>query len=141
MVGFIGALSSSLCILILVFITLLLSYINSILPSPSLFKINESTERLPIKTYFISNETKDEITRIIDELSTDEKTKPNTITLGCSYGFDLDKNIANNISIYNAIKLNSFDIKLDIKTHQDPIYKDDVLNYCFLDFTRDESNG
>lgn len=141
MVGFIGALSSSLCILILVFITLLLSYIDSMLPSSSMFKINESTNRFPIKTYFITDQLKDEITDAINIISIDSDKKPNLITVGCTFGFDINNDIANNIMVYNAIKLSSFNINTDIQALQKPIYKDDVLNYCFLDFTRESDNG
>lgn len=141
MVGFIGALSSSLCILILVFITLLLSYINSMLPSSSLFKINASTERLPIKTYFLSVEIKDEVKDIISKLSENETTRPNTIMVGCTYGFDIGESTANNISIFNAIKINSFNLDLNIKVLKDPIYKKDVLNYCFVDFIKEEDDN
>lgn len=141
MVGFIGALSSSLCILILVFITLLLSYINSLLPNTSMFKVSESTERFPITTYFVTNALKDELIRTIEIIQMSDDNKPVTLMLGCTFGFDIDKNIAKNITIYNAIKINSFNLNLPVTIFDDPIFKDDALNYCFLDFTRDNENG
>lgn len=88
-------------------------------------------------------EIKDEVKDIVAKLSEDEATRPNTIMVGCTYGFDIGESTANNISIFNAIKINSFELDLDIKVLKEQIYKNDVLNYCFVDFikTEEDPNG
>ena len=55
MVGFIGVLSSFPCILILMFITLLAKYTDSLLLEPALFKSNKSFHRYAIASSCIVN--------------------------------------------------------------------------------------
>lgn len=111
------------------------------LPSTSMFKIDESTERFPITTYFVTNSLKEELTNVLSKPGASLLNNVDTILVGCTFGFDIDKTIANNIMIYNAIKINSFNLNLEVKANSDPTFKDDVLNYCFLDFTRENKNG
>ena len=134
MVGFIGALSSSLCILILVFITLLVGYIDSLLPEASLFKINESTYRYPIASYFIVNEMKEEVSNVLVRLQEDYHFLPERTEVGCTAGFDIQTEMAENIMAYNTIKLSSFDLPLDSIMEAAPVQVGDKLNYCYLEF-------
>ena len=134
MVGFIGALSSSLCILILVFITLLLSYIDSLLPETSLFKLNETTERLPIASYFIHDNFKPEIGKALTKIELENNEKSKAAMIGCTAGFDISEETAINIMAYNAIKILNFNLNIDVKIYEKPIFNDQQLNYCFVDF-------
>ena len=138
MVGFIGALSSSLCILILVFITLLLSYIDSLLPKTSMFKLNEATDRLPITSYFINDAFKPEMKKALDKLGFEKSKIPKSVLIGCTTGFDINEETATNIMAYNAIKILSFNLNIDVKIYKKPIFNDQQLNYCFVDFNTEQ---
>ena len=89
MVGFIGALSSSLAILILVFITLLLGYIDSMLPEKSIFQLSEATYRYPLKSYFITNAFKPEMEDLIKNHQKNTKQTVKSVKIGCTAGFDM----------------------------------------------------
>lgn len=109
-------------------------------PRKSMFRIDESTERFPIITYFVTDPLEEELVRILEnQPKSDNKTT--SIMVGCTYGFDIDQAIANNITVYNAIKINSFDLGLDVKAYKELTFNDSVLNYCFLDFNREHDNG
>ncbi|MGL4826553.1 MAG: hypothetical protein ACRC24_03565 [Vibrionaceae bacterium] len=141
MVGFIGALSSSLCVLILVFITLLLSYIESLLPERSIFKLEESTFRYPINSYYVSDETGNEIKETIDDLLKNNSFKIKTMYIGCTYGFDMTEDIANNIMAYNSIKINGFKFAADFKIISKITKSETELNYCYIDLNKGDGNG
>lgn len=142
MVGFIGALSSSLCILILVFITLLLGYIDSMLPAPSLFKLNESTHRFPLKNYFIDANFKTEVENVMRDVYGITETNPGSLKVGCTYGFDMDEQSALNIMVYNSIQLTSFKLPVDVTMYPDPQENKNQMNYCYIDFEKKgETNG
>jgi hypothetical protein len=141
MVGFIGALSSSLCILILVFITLLLGYIDAMIPAPSLFKLTESTYRFPLKDYFINDEFKEEISQVLKDVYNITEENPGIIKIGCSYGFDMDEQSANNIMVYNSIKITSFDLPVDVTMYPTPQENKNQMNYCYIDFEKGDKNG
>ncbi|EKY4883144.1 TPA: hypothetical protein ACGU88_002843 [Vibrio vulnificus] len=136
MVGFIGALSSSLCVIILVFITLLIGYIESMLPDTSLFRVDEITYRFPIKGYFVTENVRLDILDVIDDLKSRESFVVSKMYVGCTYGFDLSSDFVENISIYNGIKLNNFDLGIDAFISQEYPKKEFELNYCFLDFIK-----
>lgn len=136
MVGFIGALSSSLCVIILVFITLLMGYIESMLPDTSLFRVDEVTYRYPIKGYFVTDLVRLDILDVINELKTKNDFNLDKIEVGCSYGFDLNYELTENISIYNGIKINSFSFPVDTLVMKNYPLKEFELNYCFLDLIK-----
>ncbi len=134
MVGFIGALSSALCILILVFITLIVGYIDSLLPEASFFRVNEATYRYPISSYYVTDDVLKELDAILININEDEKFKINSINVGCSFGFDIGESSANNIMVYNTIKINTGKIPIDATMNKDPIVDKNKLNYCYVDF-------
>ncbi|WP_139367738.1 hypothetical protein [Enterovibrio nigricans] len=78
----------------------------------------------------------------ITELKNEEKFNVKGLYLGCSYGFDFNYESANNISIFNAIKVGSFDTKLSTSVYDNFPLENHKLNYCFLDFkASDNTDG
>lgn len=137
MVGFIGALSSSLCILILVFITLVVGYIDSLIPSSVMQKIDENTYRYPVKTYYVSTDIIDEVDQKIIELKEKEKFETGYLQVGCEGGFDIDLKSADNIMVFNTIKMNSHQYNIPVIMYDGPTVSEHSLNYCYIDFKRE----
>lgn len=133
MVGFIGALSSSLAILILVFITLLLGYIDSMLPEKSLFQLSEATYRYPLQSYFITDAFKPEMEDLIKNHQNNTKQTVKSVNIGCTAGFDMSNESAMNIMVYNTIKLTSFNLSVPVIMEREVTDKPEQLNYCFID--------
>ncbi|WP_045412571.1 hypothetical protein [Vibrio owensii] len=140
MVGFIGALSSSLCILILVFITLIVGYIDSLLPEASVFRIDEATYRYPISSYYVTDEVINELDIIIDDLSINKGFSTKSLEVGCSSGFDIDTQSANNLMVYNTIKTNN-SLNLEALMNDQPSIDTNKLNYCYIDILGSEGSG
>ncbi|MFM2589891.1 hypothetical protein [Vibrio sp. TBV020] len=140
MVGFIGALSSSLCILILVFITLIVGYIDSLLPEASVFRIDEATYRYPISSYYVTDEVINELDIIIDDLSINKGFSTKSLEVGCSSGFDIDIQSANNLMVYNTIKTNN-SLNLEALMNDQPSIDTNKLNYCYIDILGSEGSG
>ncbi|KFA99250.1 hypothetical protein [Vibrio sp. ER1A] len=140
MVGFIGALSSSLCIVILIFVTLLMGYIKSLLPDGSLFQIDEATFRYPLKSYFIDETMESELKEVLIKVKQDD-VQVNSIKVGCYYGLDLDESMANNISIYNTIKINQFNLEsnYEVTMYKKMPKEEHKMNYCFVDLNKSNS--
>ena len=136
MVGFIGALSSSLCILILVFITLLIGYIDSLLPEASLFRINESSYRYPIASYFVTDSIEGEVDAVLTKLAEDHRFVPDELLVGCTSGFDIQPEMAENIMVFNTIKLGAFTLPMQSRMADNSELVDNKLNYCYLEFKR-----
>lgn len=136
MVGFIGALSSALSIFILVFITLVVSYIMAIVPETDIYKLDENTYRYPIKNYYINNLKAEEVKGFIPQLKDVEKFETKNIQVGCSIGFDLTEELARNIMVFNTIKLNGFSIPVNISMYKSADVNKEQLNFCFVDFKR-----
>lgn len=139
MVGFIGALSSSLCILILVFITLIVGYIDSLLPESSVFRIDEATFRFPISSYYVTDDVINELEFIISDLKSNKDFVVDSLAIGCSEGFDIDKASANNLMVFNSIKVSS-GLDIDSVMNNKPIFDENKLNYCYVDILR-RNNG
>ncbi len=132
MVGFIGALSSALCILILVFITLIIGYIDSLLPDKSIFRIDEITYRYPIDSYYVTEQVIFELGREIRRLKEGDTFIVENVNLGCTYDFDIDKKSAENLSVYNSIKVSNSDFGVDVSLGEIELDKYRI-NYCYAD--------
>ncbi len=106
------------------------------LPDTSLFRVDEITYRFPIKGYFVTENVRLDILDVIDDLKSRESFVVSKMYVGCTYGFDLSSDFVENISIYNGIKLNNFDLGIDAFISQEYPKKEFELNYCFLDFIK-----
>jgi len=131
MIGFIAAISSALAMIILVVISSLITFIQSILPDAGIIQINENKYRFVMEEVYITPTLMREVMIQVDLLKVSDRVS--FYQTGCSYGFNINKRQMTEISTYNHIILGQyFAGSVDIK----PIYlykEENILNSCFVD--------
>ena len=142
MVGFVSALSASLAIIILVALSALISYIQSILPEKGLIKIDENTYRYIQEEVYSSEDVLKDIILQLELLSLTPRLK--SYQAGCSYGFNVNDRTAIETATYNYLMLNQYfsaTIKIDaIKSFSE----NNQINTCFVDinlYPEEKTNG
>lgn len=142
MVGFVSALSASLAIIILVALSALISYIQSILPEKGLIKIDENTYRYIQEEVYSSEDVLKDIILQLELLGLTPRLK--SYQAGCSYGFNLNDRAAIETATYNYLMLNQYfgeTIQIDaIKSFSE----NKQINTCFVDinlYPEEKTNG
>jgi hypothetical protein len=133
MIGFVCAISSSLAVIILITISSLLGYLNSILPSTGFKKINETHYQYITGNVFLGGDAMVKLTIGIDDL---EKNN-NMILLShrtvCNYGFNRSEREMAEIVTFNFLKIKQYYREdprvLNAKTEN----HDSGINYCYVD--------
>ncbi|MBR7889799.1 hypothetical protein J9B83_12740 [Marinomonas sp. A79] len=131
MIGFVSAISASLAIIILVVISSLIGYVQSIMPAKGLVKIDENKYRYVMEGKFVNPDLLELV--VIEIESAGIASRVTSYQNGCSYGFNTKQREMEEVATYNYLVLNQyFQKSLKIDTINN--YKaDDVLNTCYID--------
>ena len=136
MIGFVSALSASLAIIILVTISALVGYIESIFPTHGLIKINESKYRYVMKGYYIDEKLLREVILTIDDVGLTEKV--GSYQTGCNYGFNTSEREMTVIPTFNYVTLNQYFASSMPIDNIMVIEEKGQINTCFIDINLGE---
>ncbi|TYL48406.1 hypothetical protein [Marinomonas sp. IMCC 4694] len=145
MIGFVSAISASLAIIILVVISALIGYVQSIMPAKGLIKINDLKYRYVMEGKFIENKLLEVIVIEIENAALSHRVV--SYQTGCSYGFNTKKREMQEISTYNYLVLNQYflnSMKIETTNNYETT---EVLNTCYVDINfyplevREKNNG
>lgn len=131
MIGFVAAITASLAVIILVVISSLIGFVQSIMPSTGLVKIDDLTYRYNLKASYVNHEILKDLVLTVDSMSFHSHVK--SYQAGCTYGFNTNEYEMKRIATFNYIAVNQFFSGLypieNIKLETQP----DKMNNCFID--------
>jgi len=140
MIGFVSAISASLAVIILITVTSLLAYIDSIFPRIGLRKINDLHYQYVMGELFVENSSLSELSLKINLLENEEGVILKSHKPICNYGFNRPEREMLEIVTFNYLKI--------LKFYEDDISVQGVdvelyeagFNYCYIDllFTKAE---
>ncbi len=131
MIGFISAISASLAIIILVVISSLVNYVQSIMPTHGLIKIDEFKYRYVMDGQYVDDSLLKSI--VVDVESAGLANRVTSYQTGCSYGFNAQKRVVEEISTYNFLVLNQYFLDAITIDKTNNFQADDVVNTCHVD--------
>jgi hypothetical protein len=137
MMGFVCAISAALCIIILITISSLLGYVQSIIPTQGLIKIDELHYYFSTEDTLFQLDGLREITLAINSLETEKKIKLSSMRPGCNFGFNRKQKDMAQTATFNYIRINKFyqnDIQNTFSIQ--PIKVDNYeqgINTCYVD--------
>lgn len=131
MIGFVAAITASLAVIILVVISSLIGFVQSIIPTTGIVKIDENTYRYNMKSPYITHSLLQDLVVIISDMSFSNRIK--SYQTGCNYGFNVDQDEMKRIATYNYLAVNqffagTFPIDYIVVSEQD-----DKMNNCYID--------
>ncbi len=141
MIGFVSALSASLAIMVLVVLSALIGYVQSILPTTGLIRLDEYTYRYVQEDVYIEPRIIGEVILEIDLMGLTNDVV--SYQVGCNHGFNQDSRQATEIATFNYLTINNyFDEKVkigNIKVEEFP----DGFNICYVDINmkRGDNDG
>lgn len=131
MIGFVAAITASLAVIILVVIASLIGFVQSIMPTSGLIKIDELTYRYNLQTPYVSQEILKDLVLTVNDMSFGHRIK--SYQTGCNYGFNTNEYEMKRIATFNYIATNQFFSggyavdKINIETQTEK------MNNCFID--------
>ncbi|NUW70135.1 hypothetical protein [Vibrio coralliilyticus] len=134
MFGFVSVLASTLSVFILILISITLGYINSLVPSFNILSIDDGY-RYKVKNYYVS----DSDLGVLADFIRSKKINMDAIwglEIGCTYGFDAQKEQMENISVLNSINIYKMSENVvELKNAKLVEVEEDKnrINYCFID--------
>ncbi|WED20667.1 hypothetical protein L3Q72_08385 [Vibrio sp. JC009] len=131
MIGFVAAITASLAVIILVVISSLIGFVQSIMPTTGLIKIDEVTYRYNLQTPYVSREVLKDLVLTVDGMSFNDRVK--SYQTGCNFGFNTNENEMVHIATFNYISLNQFFAGSYPIEHINVVSQDDRMNSCFID--------
>lgn len=138
MIGFISVFSSALAVTILLVVTALIMFIQSILPTYGLIKIDSNQYRYIIDGEFANHVNLGHMLMNLEEIGIINKVK--SMTPGCEYGFNIEDRKSKEIATFNYFAVNEFiEDKFKIKEigNESNIQK---LNSCYIDIEVERKN-
>jgi hypothetical protein len=133
--GFVGAISASLAVIILIAVSSLVAYVDAIAPRVGLSKISDLHYRYVMKNVFVRNDSMVELSLLISDIEEKEKISLQVVKPMCNYGFNMSQREIEEIVTYNYIKLNLWYKETVDVEKVDSFYLDNSINYCQMDFT------
>ena len=131
MIGFVSAITASLAVIILVVISSLIGFVQSIMPSTGLVKVDGQTYRYNQVSPYISQEILRDVVLTINDMSFSDQIK--SFQIGCNHGFNASQYEMKHIATYNYIVINKFfagSYPIDsIKVVSEP----NKMNNCFIE--------
>lgn len=131
MIGFVSAISASLAIIILVVISSLIGYVQSIMPAKGLIKIDELTYRYVMEGKFIEDKLIEEVVVQIENAGLASRVV--SYQTGCNYGFNTVEREMLEVSTYNYLVLNQYfqeSMKIGNTNNYEAL---EVINTCYID--------
>ena len=138
MMGFVGAISASLAIIILIAVSSLVAYVDAIAPRVGLSKVADLQYRYIMKNAFVRNESMVDLSLVIDNLEKDNNISLISVKPICNYGFNLSEREVDEIVTYNYIKLTMWyksSVSVEVALSN---YFGDAINYCQIDLMFDK---
>lgn len=131
MIGFVSALSASLAIMVLVVLSALIGYVQSILPSTGMIKISENKYRYFQKTIYLDAPLINEVVLQVETLGMTNRVT--SYQSGCDHGFNHSDRQAFEVSTYNYLTLNNYfgeKVKIGNINVMENI---ETFNTCYID--------
>ncbi|WP_114764656.1 hypothetical protein [Vibrio rhodolitus] len=131
MIGFVSAISSALAVIVLVVIATLLAFVQAIMPTTGLVRINDVKYRYVMESSYIEPQLIREVILKTEVAGIDDRVI--SYQNGCTYGFNSSERQMTEISTYNYITMTQyFDDAIPVA----PMYtiaEKEVFNTCFID--------
>lgn len=131
MIGFVSAISASLAIIILVVISSLIGYVQSIMPAKGLIKVDDLKYRYVMEGKFINDELLQNVIIEIDNAGF--ASRVTSYQTGCTYGFNTKQREMLEVSTYNYLVLNQYFSNSIAISNINNFKADEVFNTCFID--------
>ena len=133
MIGFVCAISASLAVIILITVSSLLGYVDSILPKGGLIEITENHYRYSMTNVFISAEKLDALTLAIGSIEARKNMTLQSQRPVCNYGFNRPEREMLEVVTFNFLKVSHYYGEgvniLSAKVEEDQ----SGINFCYLD--------
>ncbi|WP_413283051.1 hypothetical protein [Vibrio sp. MA40-2] len=131
MIGFVAAITASLAVIILVVISSLIGFVQSIMPTTGIIKIDELTYRYNQKSPYVSKEILQDLVLTANDMSFGDRIK--SYQNGCSYDFNANEYEMRHIATYNYIATHQFFDGAFPVEHIKIIAESEKINSCFID--------
>lgn len=131
MIGFVAAITASLAVIILVVIASLIGFVQSIMPTKGIIKIDELTYRYNMVTPYVSREMLNELVLTVSDMSFSDRIK--SYQNGCNYGFNASEYEMKHIATYNYIATNQYFSGSYPVDHITLYIETDKFNNCYID--------
>ncbi|MDV7105620.1 hypothetical protein R3X26_14530 [Vibrio sp. TH_r3] len=131
MIGFVAAITASLAVIILVVISSLIGFVQSIMPTTGIIKIDELTYRYNQKSPYVSKEILQDLVLTANDMSFGDRIK--SYQNGCSYDFNANEYEMRHIATYNYIATSQFFGDSFHVDHIKVIAEPEKINSCFID--------
>lgn len=142
MIGFVAAISASLAVIILVVIASLIGFVQSIMPTTGLIKIDEYTYRYNQQTPYVTRELLTDLVLTVGDMSFSNRIK--SYQIGCDYGFNANEYEMTRIATFNYIATNQFFSESYPVENAKVELEGEKMNSCHIDihlFREGETNG
>ena len=106
MIGFVSAITASLAVIILVVISSLIGFVQSIMPSTGMVKISQVTYRYNQQTPYINEDILHDLVVTAEKMQISSRIK--AFQIGCNYGFNASQYEMKHIATYNYIVINKY---------------------------------
>lgn len=131
MIGFVAAITASLAVIILVVIASLIGFVQSIMPTTGVVKIDEFTYRYNLKTPYVNQEILQELVLTVSDMSFSDRIQ--SYQNGCNFGFNANEKEMKHIATYNYIMTHQFFAGSYPVDHINIISQNKKMNSCFID--------
>lgn len=131
MIGFVAAITASLAVIILVVIASLIGFVQSIMPTTGVVKIDEFTYRYNLKTPYVDQEILQELVLTVSDMSFSDRIQ--SYQNGCNFGFNANEKEMKRIATYNYIMTHQFFAGSYPVDHINIISQNKKMNSCFID--------
>ncbi|GLO63423.1 hypothetical protein MACH09_39310 [Vibrio sp. MACH09] len=131
MIGFVAAISASLAVIILVVIASLIGFVQSIIPTTGLVKIDELTYRYNMQTPYVTRELLTDLVLTVGDMSISDRIK--SYQTGCNYGFNTNEYEMTRIATFNYIATNQFFAGSYPVDNIKVVSQQDKMNSCYID--------
>jgi hypothetical protein len=133
MIGFVCAISASLTIVILITISSLLGYIDSMIPKHSLTKVSEFHYHYSMDSVFIEESALKNLTLLVNSLEVNNQLRIMSYRPGCNFGFNRSEKEMTEIATFNFIRMEQFyKNKFSIQSIKIDTYSNGINN-CYVD--------
>jgi hypothetical protein len=130
-IGFVSAISAALAIIILVVISSLVGYVQSIMPAKGLIQLTDTKYRYVMEGKYVDNRLIEEVILQFDNVGISNRIL--SYQTGCNYGFNTQEREMLEVATYNYLTLGQYfdtSVPVDkVNNYSEP----ESLNVCFID--------
>ena len=133
MIGFVSAISASLAVIILITVSSLLGYVNSILPKKGVKKIDDTHYQYVMGNIFVREEALNQLTLLVSEIESENNIVLQSNRPVCNFGFNRPEREMIEVATFNFLKIKQYygdEVSiLGVKTEE----YEAGFNFCYLD--------